>query len=59
MTQFYQAFSRVSIASNKCWGKKAWVHSRLPNSWHGLAFNINCTVANSTEGRISIHLTIA
>ena len=25
VTQFYQAFSHVSIASNKRWGEKAWV----------------------------------
>jgi len=25
VTQFYQAFPRVSTASDKRWGKKAWV----------------------------------
>jgi len=25
LTQFYQAFPRISTASDKCWGKKAWV----------------------------------
>ena len=25
MTQFYQAFPRISTASDKCWGEKAWV----------------------------------
>jgi len=25
VTQFYQAFSRVSTASDKCWGEKVWV----------------------------------
>jgi len=25
VTQFYQAFPRVSTASNKRWGEKAWV----------------------------------
>ena len=30
VTQFYQAFSHVSNASNKCWGEKAWVRGY----WH-------------------------
>ena len=25
MTQFYQAFSCIDTASDKCWGEKAWV----------------------------------
>jgi len=25
VTQFYQAFPRVSTANDKCWGEKAWV----------------------------------
>ena len=29
MTQFYQAFSRISTTSDKRWGEKAWVRGYL------------------------------
>jgi len=32
VTQFYQAFPRVSTASNKRWGKKAWVRGYSPHA---------------------------
>jgi len=37
MTQFYQAFPRVSTASNKRWGEKAWVQ--------GYSYSPECTSA--------------
>ena len=33
MTQFYQAFPRVSTASDKRWGEKAWVQLYFVFSW--------------------------
>jgi len=29
MTQFYQAFPRVSTAGDKRWGEKAWIRGYL------------------------------
>jgi len=43
VTQFYQAFPRVSIASDKRWGEKAWVRG------YGCGTFTNSSVACATK----------
>jgi len=33
LTQFYQAFPRISTASDKSWGEKAWVRGWGEKAW--------------------------
>ena len=48
VTQFYQAFPRVSTASNKCWGEKAWVR--------GYVFVVYLVSQSSSSQSLSLSL---
>ena len=57
MTQFYQAFPRVSTASDKRWGEKAWVQdkpelsSAIINLLYDLALPFLINGHDSSSGR--------
>jgi len=54
MTQFYQAFPRVSIASDKRWGEKAWVRALEIDCGNfteedACILSLNCTEASGEK----------
>ena len=52
VTQFFQAFPRVSTASNKCWGEKAWV--RGYRGYRALCLAVPKISSNLTARRLMV-----